>query len=145
MDENDVRLVRVGQTASVSLDALGPTALSGKVAQIVPAADPASRSFLVKVDLPVDARLRSGLYGKARFARGERKALMIPLAAIAERGQLQGVYVIDAKQIAGLRYVTLGKVIGDQVEVLAGLQDGEKLIAIPGSREFGGKQIGLLR
>ena len=142
VNESDVRLVHVGQSASVSLDSLGDADIAGKVAQIVPAADSGSRSFLVKINLTNNARLRSGLYGKARFSRGEHKALMIPRAAIAERGQLQAVYVIDARQIAGLRYVTLGTAVGDQVEVLSGLQEGEKLIAVPGTGEFAGKQIG---
>lgn len=142
VDENDVRLVHLGEPTSISLDSLGEISISGKIAQIVPAADPASRSFLVKVNLPADARLRSGLFGNARFPRGEHRVLLIPRTAIAMRGQLQGVYVIDAKQIAGLRYLTLGKPVGNMVEVLSGLQDGEKLIANPGTREFGGKQIG---
>ena len=111
------------------------------MAQIVPAADPASRSFLVKIELPADARLRSGLFGRARFPRGARSALLIPRATIVERGQLRGVFVIDANQIAQLRYVTLGKASGEKVEVLSGLQEGEKLVAAPGDRELGGKQI----
>jgi len=143
VDESDIRIVRVGQTVPVLLDALGNTELSGRVVQIVPAADPASRSFLVKIELRADARLRSGLFGRARFSRGERPALLIPRAAILERGQLQGVYVIGVNGIAGLRYVTLGKTAGQQVEVLSGLQDGEKLVATPGSREWSGKQIAL--
>lgn len=141
VDENDIHLVRVGQTVPVLLDALGNTELSGKVVQTVPTADPASRSFLVKIELRADARLRSGLFGRARFSRGERSALLIPQAAMVEHGQLQGVYVIDANGRIGLRYVTLGKTAGQQVEVLSGLQDGEKLIAAPGSREWSGKQI----
>jgi multidrug efflux pump subunit AcrA (membrane-fusion protein) len=60
-----------------------------------------------------------------------------------ERGQLQGIYVLEADQIAGLRYVTLGKSAGEQIEVLSGLQDGEKLVAVPGDRELGGKRIAL--
>lgn len=143
VDESDVRLVQLGQIVPVLLDALGSSEFSGKVAQIIPAADPASRSFLVKVALPVDKRLRSGLFGRARFSRGERSALLIPQAAIVERGQLQGVYVIDANRVAGLRYVTLGRTTGQQVEVLSGLQDGEKIVAAPGSRELSGKQIAL--
>ncbi len=143
VDESDIRLVRVGQTVPVLLDALGNTELSGKVVQIVPAADPASRSFVVKIELHTDARLHSGLFGRARFSRGERSALLIPRAAILERGQLQGVYVIGVNGVAGLRYVTLGKTAGQQVEVLSGLQDGEKLVAAPGDRELGGKQIAL--
>jgi RND family efflux transporter MFP subunit len=142
VDESDVRAVHLGQTASVSLDALGNTPVSGKVAEIVPVADAASRSFLVKISLPANARVRSGLFGRARFARGERDALLIPHSSVVARGQLQAVYVIDANRIIGLRYITIGQSAGDQDEVLSGLQDGEKLVAIPGSRELAGKQIG---
>jgi RND family efflux transporter MFP subunit len=143
VDENELRFVRRGQVSPVTIDALGNVQLPGKVVQIVPAADPASRSFLVKVELPADARLRSGLFGRARFPHGERAALLIPQTSLVERGQLQGIYVLDANQIAGLRYVTLGKSAGEQIEVLSGLQDGERLVAAPGDRELGGKRIAL--
>ena len=102
VDENDIRIVRAGQSASVSLDALGNAELSGKVVQIVPAADPASRSFLVKIGLPADAHIHSGLFGRARFPKGERQTLLIPRAAIVEHGQLQGVYVVDANRMSGV-------------------------------------------
>ena len=143
VDESELRLVRAGQVSPVTIDALGNVQLSGKVVQIVPAADPASRSFLVKVELPGDARLRSGLFGRARFSRGERSALLIPRTSLVERGQLQGVYVLDANQIAGLRYVTLGKSTGEQIEVLSGLQAGETLIAVAGDRDLSGKRIAI--
>jgi RND family efflux transporter MFP subunit len=143
VDESNIRIVRAGQSVSISLDALGNAELAGKVALIVPAADPASRSFLVKIGLPADAHLQSGLFGRARFPLGERQALLIPRTAIVERGQLQGVYVIDANRMSGLRYVTLGKTTGQQVEVLSGLQDKERIVAVPGTRELGGKQIAL--
>jgi RND family efflux transporter MFP subunit len=143
VDESELRLVRVGQVSPVTIDALGNVQLSGKVVQIVPAADPASRSFLVKVELPADVRLRSGLFGRARFSRGERSALLIPRTSLVERGQLQGVYVLDANQIAGLRYVTLGKSTGGQIEVLSGLQDGEKLVVVAGDRNLSGKRIAI--
>ena len=64
VDESELRYVRIGQVATVTVDALENVQLAGKVAQIVPAADPASRSFLVKVQLPADSRLRSGLFGR---------------------------------------------------------------------------------
>jgi RND family efflux transporter MFP subunit len=143
VDESELRLVRLGQVSSVTIDALGNAQLPGKVVQIVPAADPASRSFLVKVELPADVRLRSGLFGRARFSRGERSALLIPRASLVERGQLQGVYVLDANQIVGLRYVTLGKSTQEQIEVLSGLQDGEKLVAAAGDRDLSGKRIAI--
>ena len=143
VDESELRLVRIGQVSPLTIDALGNVQLFGKVVQIVPAADPVSRSFLVKVELPADSRLRSGLFGRARFSRGERWALLIPRTSLVERGQLQGVYVLGANQIAGLRYVTLGKSAGEQIEVLSGLQGGEKLVAAPGDRELSGQRIAL--
>lgn len=143
VDESDLRLVRIGQVSPVTIEALGNIQLSGKVVQIVPAADPASRSFLVKVELPADARLRSGLFGRARFPRGERPTLLIPRTSLVERGQLQGVYVLDANQIAGLRYITIGQCAGEQIEVLSGLQDGEKLVAVAGDRDLSGKRIAI--
>lgn len=145
VDENNIRSVRAGQNVPVSLDSLGNAEAAGKVEGIVPAADASSRSFLVKIGLPADARLlpgvRSGMFGTARFPLGQREALVIPQAAIATRGQLQGVYVMDANRIFGLRYVTLGKTAGQEVEVLSGLADGETIVAEPGTRELGGKQI----
>ena len=141
VDESDIRLVRVGEAVPVHLDSVETAEFRGKVAQIVPAADPASRGFLVKIELPADARMRSGLFGRARISRGVRSTLLIPRTTIVERGQLRGVFVIDANRIAQLRYVTLGKASGEKVEVLSGLQDGEKLIAAPGDRDLGGKQI----
>jgi RND family efflux transporter MFP subunit len=143
VDESDIRLVHAGQEVPVRIDALEDAQLSGRVAQIVPAADAASRSFLVKIDLPSDARLRSGLFGRAHFLRGERDALVIPSTALVERGQLQGVYVLGAGEIAELRYVTTGQPSGGQVEILSGLEGGERLVGAPGSRELGGKRIAI--
>jgi len=141
VNESDLQYVRQGQQVSVSIDALGDRHLKGKVIEVVPAADPGSRSFLVRVELPSDPALRSGLFGRAQFRRGERTGLLIPRTAVVERGQLQGIYVLDRNRIAGLRYITLGKTEALQVDVLAGLQAGEALISNPGSRELSGKKI----
>jgi RND family efflux transporter MFP subunit len=141
VNETDLRYVHLGQQVPVVLDALGDKQVKGRVVEIVPAADPASRSFLVKIEVPSDPALRSGLFGRSQFTRGERSALLIPRTALVERGQLQGVYVLDQNRIAGLRYITLGKPSAQQVEVLAGLQAGEMLVANPGSGELSGKKI----
>lgn len=141
VNESDLRYVRTGEQVSVAIDALENAGLTGKVVQIVPAADPASRTFLVKVELPANTRLRSGLFGRALFSRGERPALLIPRSAVVERGQLQGIYVLDQNRVANLRYITLGKPSGSEIEVLAGLQDGERLVAKPGQLDLNGKRV----
>ena len=141
VNESDLRFVRMGQQVPVLIDALSDREVSAKVIEIVPAADPASRSFLVKIELPANSALRSGLFGRAHFVRGERTSLLIPRTSLVERGQLQGVYVLGQNKVATLRYITLGKPSGQQVEVLAGLQDGETVVAEPGDRELSGKRI----
>jgi RND family efflux transporter MFP subunit len=141
INENDLRFVRMGAQVTVVVDALETAQQKGKVVQIVPAADSASRTFLVKIELPADTRLRSGLFGRAQFSRGNRSALLIPQTAVVERGQLQGVYVLDQNRIANLRYVTIGRSNGSAVEVLAGLQERERLVAKPGALDLGGKRI----
>ncbi len=141
VNESDLHYVRQGQQVPVTIDALGDREFKGRVVEIVPAADPATRSFLVKAELPTDPALRSGLFGRIRFPRGQRSALLIPRAAVVERGQLQGIYVLDRNKIASLRYITLGKPSGTNVEVLAGLQTGETIVGGPEGRELSGKKI----
>jgi len=141
VNESDLSCARPGGHVLVAIEALGNAELKGKVVQIVPAADPASRAFLVKIELPPDTRLRSGLFGRAEFSRGTLEALLIPRSAVIERGQLQGVFVLDQNKIASLRYVTLGKFSGSEVQVLSGLQSGEWFVANPGERDLNSKRI----
>ena len=141
VNESDVRYAGVGGQAPIAIEALGNVALRGKVVQIVPTADPASRAFLVKIELPADTRLRSGLFGRAQFSRGKQQALLIPRSAVIERGQLQGIFVLDQNRVASLRYITLGKFSGSEIEVLSGLQGGEWFVANPGERDLNSKHI----
>ena len=141
VNENDVQYARAGEEVSIAVEALGDTELKGKVVQILPAADPASRSFLIKIELPADARLRSGLFGRAQFSRGEQQALLIPRSAVVERGQLQGVFVLDQNKVASLRFITVGRFSGSEIEVLSGLESGERFVANPGERDLNSKRI----
>ena len=95
------------------------------MAEIVPAADPASHSFLVKIDLPALPAFRAGMYATADIPTGARQAVVVPRSAIVIRGSLACAYVLDSNNIAQLRYVTLGAPQGNEVEVLSGLSGGE--------------------
>jgi len=143
VDESQIGAVSLGEIVPVVIDSLGSRTITGRVAQIVPVADPASRTFIVKIDLPANPQIRSGLFGRARFARGERQAILIPQNALLHRGQLDGVYVVGIDNVASLRYVTLGKLSANQNEVLSGLENGERIVAQPGERELSGRQIGV--
>lgn len=130
-----------GAKARVELDAIPGRAFDAAVAELEAGADPGSHTVAVKVDLPRHAAIRSGLFGRAWFARGERQALLIPRGNLVERGQLTGVYVVDAQGIARLRIVTLGRSFGEVVEILSGLSDGDRIVADPAGRELDGKQV----
>jgi len=138
--ESGVGRVRMGQSVPVLIDSLGRT-LPGRVAEIIPAADPASRTVTVKLDLPSDPGLRSGLFGRARFPAGERQALLVPAAALVERGQLTGAYVVDGQGVARLRLVTAGARHADRVEILSGLEAGERIVVEGVSRVRDGARV----
>jgi multidrug efflux pump subunit AcrA (membrane-fusion protein) len=128
VEESQIRSIHLSDKVQVQIDALGDEEVSGTVGEIVPAADPASRSHTVRIDLPARPALRSGSFGRARFSSGQKQAITIPRRAIAERGQLVSVFVVDQSGTARLRLIKTGKPYGDRVEVLTGLNDGERII-----------------
>ncbi len=129
IDESRLDLVRVGESVTVEIDGLNRT-VTGRVAEVVPSVDAATRSFTIKIDLPALPGLRSGMFGRAGFAAGKRAALLVPQSAVLERGQIRSVYVVEG-DTARLRFVTLGEGRDGQREVLSGLTAGERIIVTP--------------
>jgi RND family efflux transporter MFP subunit len=141
VDESVIGAIHKGMKVQVDLGGGASSQLAGTVAEIVPAADPASHSFMVKIDLPSSSLLRAGMYGTAEFSNGTRQAVVIPHSAVITRGSLPCIYVLDSQGMAQLRYVTLGGAQGNLVEVLSGISSGEKLVDDPSDRELAGKRI----
>jgi len=141
VDESAIGAVHKGMKVQVAINGAGSTSVAGTIQEIMPAADPASHSFLLKIDLPRLSQLRAGMYGTAELASGVRQAILIPRTAVVMRGSLACVYVIDGKGIAQLRYLTLGAQQGDLIEVLSGISSGEKLVDAPADRDIAGKHI----
>jgi RND family efflux transporter MFP subunit len=133
--------VKRNTLARVQLDALPAHSLAGKVAEIEAGADPTSHTFKVRVDLPREAGIQSGMFGRAYFTQGEKQAIVLPAEAVVSRGQLRGIYVVDGTGLIRWRVVTLGKNAGNQVEVLSGINEGEVVVLNPGSQELDGKKI----
>lgn len=127
IEESRLPLIRVGLSASVTLDALDRT-IDARVSEVVPTVDAAARAFVAKIDLPLVPQLCSGLFGRARFALGRRRVLAVPAAAVRESGQLQSVLVVEEGQ-ARSRLITSGERSPEGVEVLSGLNAGERVIS----------------
>ena len=146
VDESVIGLIHKGMKVQVAIDGGASTSgtgtnLAGTVAEIVPAADPSSHTFLVKIDLPSSSQAHAGMYGTVEFANGTRQPILIPRSAVVTRGSLNCVYVLDGQGIAQLRYITLGEAQGNLVEVLSGVSAGEKLVDVPSDRDLAGKRI----
>jgi RND family efflux transporter MFP subunit len=134
--------VKKNDVARVQLDGWAEKSLPGKVAEIEAGADATSHTLKARVDLPKEAGVQSGMFGRAYFARGEKPALVIPRDSLVSRGQLRGIYVVDDAGLMRWRVVTLGKSTGEQVELLSGLNDGDVVVLNPGSQELDGKKTG---
>jgi len=135
VEESMLKKIQVGTPVQISIGALGPQEHSGKVTEVIPTSDPASRSFTVKIDLSdekgrsgMPTALRSGLYGKARFSVGKKEVIQIPQKILLQQGQLVGVFVVDSSNIVHLRLIKTGKPFGDQIEVLSGINNGDRII-----------------
>ena len=97
------------------------------VAEVLPVTDAASRSYTVKIDLPANPSLRSGLYGLARFPIAQKDAITVPQTAIVQRGQLTGVFVVGSTGTVQFRIVTTGRNSEGATEILSGLAEGDEI------------------
>ena len=119
--------LKQGDSVSLAAGDAG-TSVTGKIARMVPAADPVAHSYLVKIDLPKDNQLKSGMYVLVSFDIGQREGLRVPRSAVLDRAGITGVFVVDAQGIARYRMVRVGDTSDGQVEVQAGLTPGERIV-----------------
>jgi len=116
-----------GQSLFAEIDALKKR-YPVVVDEIVPSADPGSRSFLVKVSLTDGTGLYPGMFGRLMIPIGQVDKVLIPLAAVTRVGQLDFV-VVKTQQGAVRRYVRLGQPGPDErVEIISGLKAGDQII-----------------
>jgi RND family efflux transporter MFP subunit len=101
--------------------------LAGVISEIAPSADPNSRTFLVKLDLPSAPGLRAGEFGRAAMPVGETSALRVPASAVVQRGQMELVFVVVNGR-AQLRLVKAGRRIGGEIELVSGVEADEPVV-----------------
>lgn len=127
--EGLIQRVKPGNRLKVFIGAIDRP-LIGTVEEVVPSADPSTRTFLAKVGLPPEKDIYPGMFGRLLVPSGVRRVVVIPKAAITRVGQLETVIVKlngDWQQI----FVKTGREIGENVEVLSGL-DGDETLALRG-------------
>ena len=121
--EGLIGTIHPGETLHVELKSLGQT-LPAHIKEIVPYADPQTRTFLVKATLPFVEGLYPGMYGKLLIPLTTLNVITLPTQAIQHVGQLELVWVKEGETWQR-RYIRTGNLKGDTVEILSGLKPGE--------------------
>lgn len=125
--------IKPGAPLQVTLDAVGST-FAARIAEIVPTADPVSRTFIAKVMLNQKG-LKSGMFGRAAISIGTTvNSITLPKKAVVEHGALTSVWALNRENIASMRIVKLGRTSGERVEILSGLSDGDR-VAVTGAEK----------
>jgi RND family efflux transporter MFP subunit len=126
--ESDLKAIARGDRIEVVIDALGGQALSGVISQILPAGDPQTHTFTVKIDLPPTSGLRTGMFGRLQLDKGLSRTIVVPSSAVIERGELTSVFVVDPDHVARMRWVRVGRRLSEQTEILSGINEGERVL-----------------
>jgi RND family efflux transporter MFP subunit len=126
VDERFAGRLHTGQPVLVTVAALDRS-VTGTIKKIVGAVDPGSRSFTVKIGL-TDTDLQPGLYAKIRVPLADEQVVSVPGDCLVHKGQLIGVYTVGPDNIITYRVVRTGKSREKEIEILSGLNAGEKII-----------------
>lgn len=116
----------VGQVLEADISAIKQT-IRVTIEEIVPAADPGSRSFLIKTKAEHQSQLLPGMFAKIRIPTGEQERLLVPESYIKQVGQLDVVWVVENTRPVR-RFIRRGQRFNEDVEIVSGLWAGEKLV-----------------
>jgi len=126
------QLVRAGQKVVVTQAELRGRTFTGEVARSAGAIDPATRTMQVEINLPNrDGTLLPGAYVQVDLPLAGAKTLVVPTNVLLFRGEGTRVALVDGASRVRLKAVTLGRNLGESIEVLGGIADGDRLVVNP--------------
>jgi RND family efflux transporter MFP subunit len=125
----DMNRLRSGLEVQVLISDETQAPIQGHISEIIPSSSPESHSVQFKVDLPPALAAVSGSFAQVMIPAGERETLLIPAPAIRENGQLTGVFIADSSAKARFRLIKSIPFDAERVEVLTGLEPGERIVA----------------
>jgi len=119
--------LKTGQQLETHIPALNKT-LMATIEEIVPAADPGARSFLIKAKIENEGQLLPGLFARILIPASKQQQLLIPSSYIKKMGQLDVVWVLE-NNTAIRRFIRIGQQTGENTLVISGLSEGEQLVS----------------
>lgn len=144
--ESQVKHLSVGMPVKIIIPARAIDAsdqvFTGSVDQIIPSADPGSHQFEIKVFIQnPGGEIKSGMFARLVISRAPKERLIVPLDAVFDRGQLEGLFVVGEDGRAYLRWVRTGRPVTDGIEILSGLDAGEMVVTGSDSKLIDGQLV----
>jgi len=140
--ESDIAHLTLNDAVKVQFSAIPGLEIIGRIAEINPSSANTGSQFEAKIDLncnPEQAgQLYSGMFATVVYENGTTPMVLVPKSCLVQRGQLTGLYTVSQTGTALLRWVRTGKTYGDAIEILSGLNAGEKFILSCESKLYDG-------
>jgi HlyD family secretion protein len=124
--ESRMREIGIGQ--NVKLTTADGAQLEGKVRAIAPTVESSTRAGLVYVDIPSNRGARPGMFARGEILLGQAAASMVSLSSIVTQDGYTYVFVVSDQQLVARRRVETGAVRGKQIEIVSGVQPGERVV-----------------
>lgn len=148
VSEQNIAMISNGMPVQVTLKSMNKT-VSGTVSEISKSAANTGGQYMVKINIHNASGLFPGMFVNVQFPiknsgkinQDFNETMMIPAAALVENGQLTGVYVVSSQNTAVLRWLKTGKTLGNQVEVLSGLNPKESYIVSSAGKLYNGAKV----
>ncbi|MFC2173937.1 efflux RND transporter periplasmic adaptor subunit [Acidobacteriota bacterium] len=127
--EREIRAITAGMKLEFFVEAASQDKRAGTVDEITPSADPVNRTFDIDILADnEDGALLPGMYARVDIPLGEREGIKVTGRAVHKKGQLEGVFIVDEGGHARLYWIKTGAVIGDSVEILSGIKNGDLIV-----------------
>lgn len=138
--------VKVGQSVDITVDIFPGETFEGKVTRINPALDAATRTFGVEITIPnKNERLRPGMYARATFNMGKRNGVMVDDVAVQKQIGSSERYVYVIKDgVAEFRLIRDGRRVGSKIDIVEGLEAGEKVATTSFMRLSNGAKVEII-
>ena len=141
IDELKIRFVRVGLAVQLKMAAYPDDVFTAKVTAISPIANPQTRAIDIEITVPNPGyRLKPGMYAEMEMVQNRRSGLMLPIAAVVDRGGQKFVFSVAADR-ARMEPVVTGAINGDQIEIVSGLLGSETIVSSGADRLENGDRL----
>lgn len=140
INEAYLQYIKEGDEVTVRLDKQN-TPMKGMVSHLVPSADPATHSYMVKISVEDTSQIRVGMFARIEFDMGHKQVIKIPVKAVTNQADIPGVYMIDDQDIAHFRMVRTGRTFDESVEIISGLNAGDRIVLSSESKVRTGDKI----